>query len=106
MQSQPANEPFRLSPLPGELWDMARMIDELQADDQTIRRWVREGRIPGPCLRHNGRAFWDPADVASFRRKRLRRIGAETGEAVGLGDPTASGDSRCGKQSRKVIRHE
>jgi hypothetical protein len=77
MPAQPDDEPFRLSPLPNELWDMTRMIDELRADNQTIRRWVREGRLPGPCLRRNGRALWNPADVASFRRNRLRRIGAE-----------------------------
>jgi hypothetical protein len=77
MPTPPAHEPFRLSPLPNELWDMTQMIDELRADDQTIRRWVREGRLPRPCLRRNGRAFWNPADVASFRHKRLRSIGAE-----------------------------
>jgi len=77
MTTRPADEPFRLSPLSGELWDMARMIDELRAEDQTIRRWVRERRLPGPCLRRNGRAYWNPAEVDSFRRKRLHRIGAE-----------------------------
>jgi hypothetical protein len=77
MTTRPADEPFRLSPIPGELWDMARMVDELRADDQTVRRWVREGRLPRPCLRRNNRAFWNPADVACFRRNRLRRIGAE-----------------------------
>jgi hypothetical protein len=77
MPTRPGDEPFRLSPLPNELWDMARMIDELRADDQTIRRWVREGHLPRSCLRRNGRAFWDPADVEHFRRTRLRRIGAE-----------------------------
>jgi hypothetical protein len=86
MAIQQADEPFRLSALPDKLWGMARMIDALRADDQTIRRWVREGCLPGPCLRRNGRPYWDPADVESFRRKRLHRIGAETGEAVGLGD--------------------
>jgi hypothetical protein len=77
MTTRPTDEPFRLSPLPDQLWDMARMIDELRADDQTVRRWVREGCLPRPCLRRNRRAFWNPADVASFRRNRLRRIGAE-----------------------------
>jgi hypothetical protein len=77
MPTPRADELFRLSPLPNELWDMARMIDELRADNQTIRRWVREGRLPGRCLRRNGRAFWGAADVAFFRRNRLRRIGAE-----------------------------
>jgi hypothetical protein len=92
MPTQLADGPFRLFPPPGELWDMARMIDEVRADDQTVRRWVREGRLPGPCLRRNGRTYWDPADVESFRRKRLRHIGDEMGEAVGLATPTASGD--------------
>ena len=77
MPTPHADEPFRLSPLPDQLWDMARMIDELRADDQTIRRWVREGRRSRPCLRRDGRSFWDPADVEHFRRTRLRRIGAE-----------------------------
>src|SRR5262245_2264071 len=100
MPTHPADGPFRLDPLPGELWDMARLVNELRAGDQTIRRWVREGRLPGPCLRRNGRAYWDPADVAFFRRTRLRRIGAEMGEAVGLATPTASGDSRAAQITR------
>jgi hypothetical protein len=77
MPTRHEDEPFRLSPLPDLLWDMARMVDELRADDQTIRRWVREGHLPRPCFRRNGRSFWDPADVERFRRTRLRRIGAE-----------------------------
>jgi Excisionase-like protein len=77
MPTRPDDGPFRLSSLPEQLWDMARMIDELRADEQTIRRWVREGHLPRPCLRRNGRSFWDPADVAFFRCNRLRRIGAE-----------------------------
>jgi hypothetical protein len=77
MPTQHADEPFRLSPLPDKLWNMARLIDELRADHQTIWRWVREGRLSGPCLYRNGRALWNPADVAFFRRNRLRRIGAE-----------------------------
>jgi hypothetical protein len=83
MATQRADGPFRLHPLSDQLWDMARMIREFRADDQTIRRWVRERRLPGPCLRRDGRAFWDPSDVEFYRRKRLRRIGAEMGEAVG-----------------------
>jgi hypothetical protein len=77
MKSQAADGPFSLNSLPTELWDIARMVEELRADDQTIRRWVREKRLPGPILRRGGRAFWDPADVESFRRSRLHRIGAE-----------------------------
>ena len=77
MATQYDDGPVRLNSLPGELWGMARMIDELRADDQTVRRWVREGCLPRPCLRRNGRSFWDPADVEHFRRTRLRRIGAE-----------------------------
>jgi hypothetical protein len=57
MTTRQADEPLRLSPIPGELWDMDRRVDELRADDHTIRRWVWEGRLPGPCLRRNGRAF-------------------------------------------------
>jgi hypothetical protein len=72
-----ADGPVRLEPLPDRLWGMARMVQELRADDQTIRRWVREERLPGPCLRRKGRAYWDPAAVEFFRRQRLRRIGAE-----------------------------
>ena len=63
MNSQAADGPFRLDPLPPELWDMARVIEELRADDQTVLRWVRERKLPGPCLRRGGRAYWDPADV-------------------------------------------
>jgi DNA-binding transcriptional MerR regulator len=76
MNSQTANGPFRLESVPATLWDMARMTEELRADDQTIRRWVREGVLPPPSLRRVGRAYWSPADVEPFRRKRLRRIGA------------------------------
>lgn len=77
MNSQAADGSFRLDPIPPELWDMARMIEELRADDQTIRRWIREGKLPGPTLRRGGRAFWDPAKVEPYRSKRLHRIGAE-----------------------------
>jgi hypothetical protein len=87
---------FRLESPPDALWGMARMVNELLADDQTIRRWVRERRLPGPCLHRRGRAYWDPADVNFFRRQRLHRIGAEMGEAVGLATPTASGNSQSG----------
>ena len=76
MNTRSADGPFRLESVPTELWDMARMIDELRADDQTIRRWVREGVLPPPSLRRRGRAYWNPADVEPFRRRRLRRIGA------------------------------
>ena len=80
MNCQAADGPFRLDPIPTELWDMARMIEELRADDQTIRKWVREGKLPRPTLRRGGRAYWDPADVEPFRRRRLHRIGAEKTE--------------------------
>jgi hypothetical protein len=76
---QPESDPppHRLVALPIELWSMARIEAELRADGQTIRRWIREKRLPGPCLRRGGRAYWDPADVAPFRQRRLHRIGAE-----------------------------
>jgi hypothetical protein len=77
MNSQAADGPFRLDSLSTELWSMARMIEELRADDQTVRRWVREGKLPRPTLRRGGRAFWSPAEVEPFRRRRLHRIGAE-----------------------------
>jgi hypothetical protein len=77
MNGQATNEPFSLVPVPTDLWDMPRMIEELRADDQTIRRWVRERVLPSPSLRRRGRAYWNPADVEPFRRRRLRRIGAE-----------------------------
>ena len=96
---------FRLKSLSGDLWDMARMILEFRADDQTVRRWVREGRLPRPSLRRNGRAFWNPADLDFFRRQRLRRIGAEMGEAVGLATPTASGDSRANISNERTNKH-
>jgi hypothetical protein len=89
MKTTNAGDSFRLESLPDDLWGMARMVNELRADDQTIRRWVRERRLPGPCLHRRGRAYWDPADVNFFRRQRLHRIGAEMGEAVGLATPTA-----------------
>jgi hypothetical protein len=76
MNTPPADGTFRLESVPCQLWDMARMTDELRADDQTIRRWVREGVLPPPSLRRRGRAYWNPADVEPFRRRRLRRIGA------------------------------
>ena len=96
MATHQADKPFRLDSVPDGLWDMAQMILELRADDQTIRRWVRERRLPGPILRRGGRAYWSPADVHFFRRQRLRRIGAEMGEAVGVVAPTASGDFLSG----------
>jgi hypothetical protein len=77
MDTQAADRPFSLEPLPDAVWGMARMIVELRAEDQTIRRWVREGRLPRPCLRRGGRAYWNPAEVEAFRLRRLRRIGAE-----------------------------
>jgi hypothetical protein len=76
MNNRPADGPFRLESVPCELWGMVRMTDELRADDQTIRRWVREGVLPPPSLRRRGRAYWTPADVEPFRRRRLHRIGA------------------------------
>jgi len=77
MSNHPTDGPFRLEPLSDNLWEMARLTRELRADDQTIRRWVREGKLPGPTLRREGRALWDPADVEPFRRRRLHRIGAD-----------------------------
>jgi predicted site-specific integrase-resolvase len=56
---------------------MARVFEELGADNQTIRRWVREGKLPRPTLRRGGRGFWDPAGVEPYRSKRLHHIGAE-----------------------------
>ena len=101
MKTTNGGDSFRLESLPDDVWDMARMVVKLRADDQTIRRWVREGRLPRPILRRGGRAFWNPADVEPYRRKRLRRIGAETGEAVGLATPTASGNSLSGMHHGK-----
>ena len=60
------------------------------------------GDSPGPTLRRGRRAFWNPADVDLFRRQRLRRIGAEMGEAVGLATPTASGDSLAGISTERT----
>jgi predicted site-specific integrase-resolvase len=76
MANHPADWPFRLDSLP-ELWGMARMVHEFRADDQTIRRWVREGRLRWPCLRRGSRAFWHPADIEPYQQRRLRRIRAE-----------------------------
>lgn len=56
MNSQAADGPFRLDSLPTKLWGMAQMTQELRADDQTIRRWVPGGELPGPTLRRGGRA--------------------------------------------------
>jgi hypothetical protein len=47
----------RLELLPEDLWATARMIREVRADDQTIRQWVREGRLSRPTLRCGGRAI-------------------------------------------------
>ena len=77
MQSPHADGPFRLSALPADLWPMGRMAREFRTTPQTISRWVREGKLPGPCLRRDGRAYWDPTAVELYRRQRLRRIGAE-----------------------------
>ena len=100
-----AGDSFRLESLPDDVWDMARMVVKLRADDQTIRRWVREGRLPGATLRRGGRAFWNPADVEPYRRKRLHRIGAEMGEAVGLATPTASGNSISGSHNGRANKN-
>ena len=59
-------ETLRLESLPDVLWNMARMVIELRADDQTIRRWVREGELPGPTLRCGGRTCWSPTTFSSF----------------------------------------
>jgi hypothetical protein len=100
-----AGDSFRLESLPDDVWDMARMVVNLRADDQTIRRWVREGRLPGPTLRCGGRAYWNPADVEPYLRKRLHRIGAEMGEAVGLATPTASGNSLSGTHNERANKN-
>jgi hypothetical protein len=67
--------PYRLESAPSTLWDMDRLVRELRADDQSIRRWVRVGKLPGPILRRGGRAYWSPADVEPFQRRRFRRLG-------------------------------
>jgi Excisionase-like protein len=97
-----AGDSFCLESLPANLWGMARMVVKLRADDQTIRRWIREGRIPGPTLRRGRRAYWNPSEVEPYRRRRLRRIGAEIVEAVGVATPTASGFSLSGDQQGKA----
>lgn len=56
---------------------MDRLCRELHADDQTVRRWVREGRLARPCLRRDGRAYWSPAEIKPFRQRRLHRLGLE-----------------------------
>lgn len=58
-------------------WEMARVVQEFRADNQTIRSWVREGRLPGPFDRCAGRAFWNSASVEFYRRQRPHRTGAE-----------------------------
>jgi hypothetical protein len=105
MATTHAGDPFRLESLPEDVWDMARMVVKLRADDQTIRRWAREGRLPGPTLRRGGRAYWNPADVEPYRRKWLHRIGAEMGEAVGLATPTASGNSLSGIHNERANKN-
>ena len=105
MKTTYAGDSFRLESLPDDLWGMARMVNELRADDQTIRRWVREGRLVGPILRRGGRAYWDPADIDFFRRQRLHRIGAEMKEAVGLATPTASGNSMSGTHNERANKN-
>jgi hypothetical protein len=97
-----ADDSFGLESLPAEVWDMARMVVKLRAGDQTIRRWIREGRLLGPTLRRGRGAYWNPAEVEPYRRKRLRRIGAEMVEAVGVATLTASGFSLSGDQQGKA----
>jgi hypothetical protein len=65
---------FQLRSLPAELWGIDRLCAELRADDPTIRRRVREGRLPGPCLRRGGRAYWAPGDVEPLLRSRRHRL--------------------------------
>jgi hypothetical protein len=72
------DEPFRLVPLPVCLWGVARMARELRANERTIRRWMRQGRVPKPCLRRDGRSYWDPAQVEPYRRERLEARPDET----------------------------
>jgi hypothetical protein len=69
------SEPFRLKPLPDQLWMIERLSQELRARPQTVRGWIRAGRLPGPCLRRDGRAYWDPTTVEDFRRRRAHRLG-------------------------------
>ena len=77
MKTQPAERSFRLDALPPYLCSMGRMVKELRVDDKTIRRWVREGRLPGPTRRRGDRAYRQAADVEPFKARRLRYIGAE-----------------------------
>jgi hypothetical protein len=74
MTTQSGDGSFRLEPLPTELWGVARMAREFQTSQSTIRRWARQGRIPRPCLRRQGRLYWDPASIDLHRRMRLRDI--------------------------------
>jgi hypothetical protein len=71
------HEPFRLESLPAEVWGMKRMQTEFRATDWTIRWWVRSGKLPKPCLRRDGRPYWDAAKVEFYRKQRLHRLGAE-----------------------------
>src|SRR4051812_11804773 len=97
MATHQTDGPFLLSPLPDELWDMARMIREFRVDHQTIRRRVREGKLPGPCLHRNGRAFWNPAVVESYRRNRLHPSGPKCERPSERPTPTASLRSICNR---------
>ena len=78
---------LRLESLSGDLWDMARMVREFRADDQTIRRWVRERKLPGPMSpTRTAGPFGTRPTFDFFRRQRLRSHRGRNGRGRRVGD--------------------
>ena len=78
-QFRQADGPFRLSALPDDLWPTERMAQGFRADEQTIRRWVREGGTPRavppsrrPGLLGPGRYRVAPSKPAPSDRGRMK----------------------------------
>jgi hypothetical protein len=77
MNPQPEPEPFRLIALPPALWGKPRMLAEFHLKESQLGNLIRAGRIPGPCLRRDGCAYWNPVEVQPSLRQRLKRLGLD-----------------------------
>lgn len=76
-----------------------QVADRLQVNEQTVRRWLRDGDLSG--IAFGGRTGWrvSPEDLALFLEK--RREDAETGKAAAGMDP-ADGFSLAGPLTLNV----
>jgi hypothetical protein len=54
---------FCLEAPPDRLWSLERMAREFDVRESSIRRWVRDGKIPQPWTRRSGKPLWAPEVV-------------------------------------------